>query len=326
MTLMPIKDNLTKSIYYAPRGRYRMYTLGSELSRLYLHPTDLLIGIIGAPGAGKSTLIRGLFPGVELTNDDDGINKRTSDIFDFNPNDFFAGHTFHLDIHYELAFHQHHKIVEAVRTALLAKKRVIVEHFDLIYEQLGFNAQIIFAIGEEVQVFRPSIFGPSPIKVKETTSKNLKYRLMAHTSEDLVGKVLKDCYSIGPKQLHSDVRHGFIIAFDAKPDIDIHSLQEQVLEIIAKSIPVSPGKGDYIMFGDEPFYCTGKRIHVKSTSQIENFRMLKEFKFDPISGKYLLIGVVGEEGTETFDEHPPIQIESTALESVLTSQIEKAGT
>ena len=325
MTLMPIKDNLSRSIYYAPRGRYRMYTLGSELSRLYLHPTDLLVGIIGPPGCGKSTLIRGLFPGVELTNDDDGINKQTSDIFHFDPDDFFAGHTFHLDVQYELAFHQRHEIVDAISTALLAHKRVIVEHFDLVYEQLGFNAQVIFGIGEEVRVYRPSIFGPSPKRVRQVALENLKYRLMAHTCEDLVGKVLVEKYGIAQHHLHSDLRHGFIIALDFKPEIDINKLQGEVLELIGQNIPVSPGQGDYVMFGDEAVYCTGKRIHVKNTSEIEDFRMLKEFKYDPISCKHLLIGVVGEERIEVFDEYPPIQIESTALETVLKRRVEHIG-
>jgi hypothetical protein len=137
-----------------------------------------------------------------------------------------------------------------------------------------------------------------------------------------VGRVLKERYGMGPKQLHSDVRHGFIIAFDHKPEIDIHVLQGQVLDIIAEGLPVSQGKGDYVIFGETQFYCTGKRIHVKNTNQVEDFRLLKEYRFDPISEKYLMVGVVGEERIEVFDEHPPIQIESTALESVLKRQME----
>ena len=97
---MPIKENLIYATYYAPRGSKRLYILGGELSQRYLYPTDLLIGIIGAEGSGKSTLIKGLFPGLELTNDDDGVNLQPAPIFKFAGKDFFSGHTFHLDIRY----------------------------------------------------------------------------------------------------------------------------------------------------------------------------------------------------------------------------------
>jgi hypothetical protein len=69
-------ETLIYSAYYAPRGRQRLYMLAGELSNRYIYPNDLLIGIIGAEGSGKSTLIKGLFPGLELTNDDEGVNLR----------------------------------------------------------------------------------------------------------------------------------------------------------------------------------------------------------------------------------------------------------
>ena len=74
-------DTLRFSVYNAPRGRKRLFALGAELGQRYLASQDRLIGIIGAEGAGKSTLIRGIFPGLELTNDDDGANKRQAPIF-----------------------------------------------------------------------------------------------------------------------------------------------------------------------------------------------------------------------------------------------------
>jgi len=64
------------SSYFAPRGHNRMYALGRHLAQIYLSPFDKLIGIIGDAGAGKSALIRGMFPGLELTNDDDGVYIR----------------------------------------------------------------------------------------------------------------------------------------------------------------------------------------------------------------------------------------------------------
>ena len=64
------------SSYYAPRGAHRMYALGKQLAQMYLSPNDKLIGIIGEAGSGKSALIRGMFPGLELTNDDNGVYVR----------------------------------------------------------------------------------------------------------------------------------------------------------------------------------------------------------------------------------------------------------
>ena len=306
MLNMPIKENLRMAIYYAPRGRMRLYALAAELSQRYLYPTDLLVGIIGAEGAGKSTLIKGLFPGLELTNDDEGINKRSAPIFDFAEGDYFSGHTFHIDVRYELAFHQIHEVVEAVKAVLAARRRVVVEHFELIYRMLGFNAQIIFAIGEEVRVYRPSVFGPSPLKIKKVAEDNLKFRLMAHSAEDIVGKLLKDDYGIDRGSQHSDVRHGFIIGFDEQPAVDLAELEAKALAVIGRDIPISPADGDYILMGDTLFPCTGKRIHVKRSSQIEHFRLMKDYKFDPVSRKHLLVGIVGADPIEIFDELPPV--------------------
>jgi len=303
---IPIRDNLSEAVYYAPRGRMRLYSLGSDLSNRYLYPSDLLIGIIGAEGAGKSTLIKGLFPGLELTNDDEGVNIRPTPIFNYSENDFFSGHTFHLDVRYELAFHQNYEIVQAINQAIHNHRRVVVEHFDLIYKKMGYNAQILFSIGEDVRVFRPSVFGPSPIMIKKIATENVKYRFMAHSAEDIVGNLLKNKYNHIRENLHSDVRHGFVIGFNHQPDIDIQALEQEVMEIIRKDIPIRPGEDDYILLGDEQFYCTGKRIHVKSSSEIEFFRLEKDYKFDPISKQYLLIGIVGRERIKGINELPPV--------------------
>jgi len=276
------------------------------LGERYLYPGDNLIGIIGAEGSGKSTLIKGLFPGLELTNDDDSINNSPAPIFNFDENDYFSHHTFHIDVRYELAFRQLHEITDAVFKVIKANRRVIIEHFDLIYKQLGFNAQIIFGIGEEVKVYRPSVLGPSPFKIKEVADNNIKYRLMAHSAEDIVGQILAEEYGYVSERLHSDVRHGFIIGFDHKPDINLEEIENKVFDIINADIPITPIKGEYISIGEKPFFCTGKRIHVKHTGQIEHFRLMKEFKYDPISKQYLLVGLVGEEEIEVMGELPPV--------------------
>ena len=63
-----MQDSNLYSFYFAPRGNRRMADLGMQLSQMYLSPFDHIIGIIGDAGAGKSLLIKGMFPGLDLTN------------------------------------------------------------------------------------------------------------------------------------------------------------------------------------------------------------------------------------------------------------------
>ena len=302
------RSHLVRAVYHAPRGRARMYQLAARIGQLFLKPDDYLIGIIGSEGSGKSTLIKGLFPGLELTNDDEGINRPTSAAFDFDPDAQFCGHTFHIDMRYEMAFHQMHEIVDTVKSIVSHQRRVIVEHFDLLYRHLGFNAQILFGLGEDLRVYRTTVFGPFPFSVRKLAFESLKYRLMAHSAEDIMGRILRDKYNYSPQYLHSEVHHGFVVGFDEEPDWDLQQLEKEVREVIDSDISITPGEGDHVLFDGEPFYCTGKRCHVKRSSEIENFRLLKHFKFDPITNRYLLVGIVGDEqvAVERFDGLPPM--------------------
>jgi len=296
------RETLLYATYYAPRGSYRLYMVAAELAQKYLTPTDLLIGILGSEGSGKSTLIKGLFPGLELTNDDEGINVRPTPLYDFDPADPFSGHTFHIDARYELAFHQKYELAEAILKAVSHSRRVVVEHFDLVYEALGHNAQVLVGIGEEIIVARPTVFGPFPQAIKSIVDKTIKYRLMAHSAEDITCKILEQDYKIPFPPLHSDVRQGFVLNFKERPDVDLHELEKKVLGIIAKDVPIAPCGENTISIGDVPMPCTGTRTHVSSSGKIENFRLIKEYRYDQMSKEYYVIGLVGKRGEDAFED------------------------
>ena len=80
------------SVFFAPRGRVRMYEIGIKIAQQYLTPTDKLIGVIGEAGSGKSMLIKGMFPGLELTNDDEGLKVRPLPLMDLGEETFFSPH------------------------------------------------------------------------------------------------------------------------------------------------------------------------------------------------------------------------------------------
>ena len=289
------------STYFAPRGQTRMITLGMHLAQLYLSPQDRLIGVIGDAGSGKSALIRGMFPGLELTNDDNGVYVRPLPLLEQDREfGFFTPHSYHVDIRFENAFTQMNELADAILQALNRGKRVIVEHFELVYPLLGTNADLLIGVGEQVAISRPNIFGPDPGEFRDMAFKSLRYRLMAHTAEDLCEYCLseEDLARCG----HADARHGFILTFpNYPPAIDIKALEAQVKEMIAEGLPITYLDDYHISIGDNVHACTGPRMHIGSTGMIVDFRLLPRFICDRFNKQYLLVGCVGEHSEEMLE-------------------------
>lgn len=296
-----LKSHIMSS-YFAPRGHKRMYSLGMQLSQLYLSPSDKLIGIIGEAGSGKSALIRGMFPGLELTNDDNGVYVRPLPILEQDRGfSLFSPHTYHLDIRFENGFTQMTELADAITQALHNGKRVVVEHFDLVYPLLGGHADLLIGVGEEVIITRPNIFGPEPQEICNLVYKSLPYRLMSHTAEDL-------CEFLMPKEDlercgHDDVKHGFIIYFpDHPPAFDLREMERKVFDLIDQKLPITYVDENHISIGDKKHYCTGPRIHVHNTGEIKDFHLLYHFVHDTFNKRYLMVGCVGQKNLDKLRE------------------------
>lgn len=285
-----MQRNHLYSVLLSPRGAPRMTDQGMQIAQQYLSPFDRLIGLIGDSGSGKSILIEGMFPGLELTNDDEGVNVRPLPIMHQDDTGFFTPHTYHLDIRFEMAFYQPHELADAIRLAVNRGKRVVIEHFDLIYPYLGMNAHLMLGVGEEIIVTRPSVFGPEPEDIKEVVFASIGNRRMAHTADDLVEYCLIDrrVYHFE----HYDVRSGFILSFPEKPQLDLAELEADVKKLIAKDLPISYLDNTHILIGDQRHYCTGPRMHVKSTGEIKDFQLYHEFLTHPITKDSQILGVV----------------------------------
>ena len=298
-----MQQNHSYSVFFAPRGRDRMYDLGMQIAQLYLSPCDKLIGIIGEAGSGKSMLIKGMFPGLELTNDDDGVNVRPLPILDLEGSGFFTAHTYHVDIRFEAAFTQLGVLAEAILNAIRKGKRVIVEHFDMIFPFLNErNADLMIGVGDEIIVSRPTIFGPLPSELHDKVAKSIVYRRMAHTAEDLCEIFLPpEEYA---RARHRDIKHGFLLAFDDhEPNVDIDELELKVSTAIASDLPITYVDESHVKIGDIVHPCTGPRTHVASTGKVDEFRLLHRVVFDPIEHCWLIAGRVGPGiGGESIDD------------------------
>jgi len=120
----------------------------------------------------------------------------------------------------------------------------------------------------------------------------LKYRLQAHTAEDLTGMVLEDHGYFRYIEGHSDVRHGFVIRLREKIKINLSEIEEEVKKYIESGIEVSYVDRQHIKIGDRIISCTGPRLHVKNTKEIREFCLYPDLIFDEEEGDYLLVGFV----------------------------------
>ena len=115
---------------------------------------------------------------------------------------------------------------------------------------------------------------------------------MAHSAEDLTGIVFEQM-GFEPPRFHSDVRRGFVIEFTRKPEVDLAEVERRVLDYIEQDLPISFNNEHSILIGQEKLACSGPRIHMSSTGEIERFRLDKNFQYSPITQTYLLAGRVG---------------------------------
>lgn len=294
---------LRYAVYHAPRGKPRLLELGHIIQQRYLAPQDQLVGVIGEAGTGKSSLIRGMFPGLELTNEDDSVNVRPVPLLKMFHEGEFRAHTYHIDVAFETAFSQPFELAEAVRAALDAGRRVVIEHFDLIWPHLKINAEFLMGIGEEIIVSRPDLFGPTPEEMRRLIEGTAIQRRMVHSAEDITSMVLERDWDFKHPLMHRDVKRGFVIEFDEKPEgLDIARLEQTVRDIIAAGTPVNYRDENHIQIGEYAYHCTGPRIHVKNSTEIRNFRLQPELYYDPISRTHCLVGLAGDPETEGLSE------------------------
>lgn len=288
-----LQEYMVSAQYFAPRGRERLMFLGEQIAHKHLHYNDRLIGIVGDAGSGKSCLINGMFPGLELSNDDDIVNPRKIMQVRDLVQDIPDAATYHLDMRFQMAFTQMYEIVDFVRKVLEMNRRVVIEHFNLLYQALGVNADIIVGIGEEIIVTRPTIFGPIPESIYEMVHTSLTFRKMAHTAEEVVAQVLIKNFDISINDFYSsDIRNGFVLKFNKKPNIDLHKLEVLSQEMLSQNLDVSYFDEDHIQMGEKIIPCDGARFHVNNTSEIENFSLVKKLMKDPKTNVYNLIGVI----------------------------------
>ena len=238
-----------------------------------------------------------MFPGIQMVESDDEFDILNMPLLNAEDVGFYTPRTFHVDVRSARKYVSLEEIAKAVHNVIGMNKRVIVEHFEILYPVLKRNADLLIGIGEEVIVTRPSLFGPLPDNIANVVFDSLIYRKMAHSAEDLFGYCVKDIER--PKCIRSDIKHGFMLNYTEKPSFDLAEIEERMLDLIHQDLPIKPYDEEHIQIGDYIMECTGPLLHVESTGQIEDFSLVKEYYYEPKFHLYAVAGTVGHKHEET---------------------------
>ena len=113
------------NFFFAPRGNRRVMELGRKITQMYLNPFDKIIGIIGAKDSGKSMLIKGMFPGIQMVESDDEFDILNMPLLNAEDVGFYTPRTFHVDVRSARKYVSLEEIAKAVHNVIGMNKRVI---------------------------------------------------------------------------------------------------------------------------------------------------------------------------------------------------------
>ena len=116
------------------------------------------------------------------------------------------------------------------------------------------------------------------------------------TAESLTGGMM--AAQIASVSGASAVLMGGIVAYDPRVKHEVLHVEQKVLDIINQEMPVTYVDENHINVGGRIHKCSGPRIHVPNTGNIENFKLLPHLIHDPFKRRYLLVGCVGENSEE----------------------------
>ncbi len=124
---------------------------------------------------------------------------------------------------------------------------------------------------------------------------------MIHSAEEICSLLLEE-QGVPDTYRHDDVRRGFIFSFAQKPDIDLEALDRDANKMIEEDIPIWFRDEEHISIGPHIRTCSGPRMHVKSTGEIQKITINKELLQEPITDRYLLVCIVGEHGQNRIND------------------------